>query len=167
MNLFSYTGASTLVAAQAGAEVLHVDASKPAITWARDNQNASGLQAKKIRWIPDDAMVFVQREIRRGNHYDAIIMDPPKYGRGTKGEVWQFEDSISKLLLESVKLLSKNPLFLLVNAYAVPISPTTLQNVLAGVTKNLKGKVTAGELGLQESHEKRILPMSLFARWEM
>ncbi len=164
LNLFSYTGASTLVAASAGASVVHVDASKPAITWANENQKASKLQDPKIRWIPDDVVKFVQREIRRGNKYDAIIMDPPKYGRGTHGEVWQFEEAIAPLLQDAVKLLARDALFMIVNAYAVPISPTTLHNVVADYAP--KGSIEVGELGLQELQSKRILPMSLFARWE-
>ena len=166
LSLFSYTGAATLAAAAAGAEVVHVDASKPAITWARENQNVSGLADKKIRWIPDDAAKFVQREIRRGNRYDAIVMDPPKYGRGTSGEVWQFETAIAQLLADCQKLLAEDAIFLLVNAYAVPISPITLQNLVSDVMPKTRGTIAAGELGLQETRSQRVLPTAIFARWE-
>ena len=125
LSLFSYTGAATLAAASAGAHVTHVDASKPAISWAVENQKLSGLETKPIRWIVDDALKFIKREERRGNFYDGIIMDPPKFGRGPKGEVWQFEKDFPDLLEISKAILKPTPLFFLVTAYTVPISPIT------------------------------------------
>lgn len=165
LSLFSYTGAATLAAAEGGAEVTHVDASKPAITWARENQNLSGLSEKHIRWIPEDALKFVKREIRRGSQYDAIIMDPPKFGRGTQGEVWKFEDNFAELLDYCRQILTDNPLFILVTAYAVPVSPITLSNLMNDVMKKHNGTVEAGELGLAQSNE-RILPTAIYCKWK-
>ncbi|HVZ67191.1 MAG TPA: class I SAM-dependent methyltransferase [Patescibacteria group bacterium] len=166
LNLFTYTGAGTLAASNAGANVVHVDASKPAITWARDNQRLSGLEQKPIRWIPEDAMKFVKREVRRNSRYDAIIMDPPKYGRGAQGEVWKFEEDFPELLDYCRQLMSDNPLFILTTAYAVPISPITLGNLMSDATKKLKGTIESGELALKQSGNERLLPTAIYSRWE-
>ncbi|MGE5041873.1 MAG: class I SAM-dependent methyltransferase [Candidatus Levyibacteriota bacterium] len=164
LSLFSYTGAATLAAAAAGALVTHVDASKPAISWAVENQKLSGLEPKPIRWIVDDALKFIKREERRGNIYDGIIMDPPKFGRGPKGEVWQFEEDFPELMESCTKILAKNPLFFLVTAYTVPISPITLTNMTADILPN-KEKIEFGEITIKESESGRQLPTSIYARW--
>jgi len=163
LNLFSYTGISTLVCAAADASVTHVDASHPTIGWAKQNQLASKLQDKPIRSILDDAMKFVQREIRRGAKYDAIIMDPPVYGRGPKGETWSFNTSFPMLMEDCQKLLPKNPLFILVNAYAISSSAIMLENVLMDYLP--KGKMECGELCLKEKSLGRLLSTGIFARW--
>lgn len=162
LSLFSYTGAATLSAAEAGAHVTHVDASKPAITWAAENQKLSGLTNKPIRWIADDALKFVKREERRGAKYDGIIMDPPKFGRGPKGEVWQFEKDFPELMQACKAILSPNPLFFLVTAYTVPVSPISLANVVSQTLKD--EKVEYGELSIMDSQEK-LLPTCIFSRW--
>lgn len=163
LSLFSYTGAATLAAAAAGAEVTHVDASKPAITWAVENQKLSQLDNKPIRWIVDDALKFVKREERRGSKYDGIIMDPPKFGRGPKGEVWQFEKDFPELLESSIRILSNTPVFFLVTAYAVPISPITLGNMLQNYLSS--ENIEYGELTIEDS-AKKLLPTALYARWK-
>ena len=163
LNLFSYTGISSLVCAAAAASVTHVDASHPTIGWAKQNQIASKLQDKPIRWILDDVMKFVQREIRRGNQYDAIIMDPPVYGRGPQGETWSFNTSFPMLMEDCQKLLSKNPLFVLANAYAISSSAITLENVLMDYLP--KGKMECGELCIKEKSLGRLLSTGIFARW--
>lgn len=162
LSLFSYTGAATFAAAEAGAQVTHVDASKPAISWAVENQKLSGLDARPIRWIVDDALKFVKREERRGNKYEGIIMDPPKFGRGPKGEVWQFERDFPELLDASRKILSHDPLFFLVTAYTVPISPITLGNMMADFMP--EGKLEYGEIAIEEFTSKRLLPTSIYSR---
>lgn len=162
LSLFSYTGAATLTAAAAGATVTHVDASKPAITWAVENQKLSGLTGSPIRWIADDALKFVKREERRGVKYDGIIMDPPKFGRGPKGEVWQFEDDIPELLESCRPILSDSPLFFLLTAYTVPVSPISLGNITSQILPD--SKVEYGELSI-ESSEGKLLPTSIFSRW--
>jgi len=167
LSLFTYTGASTFAAAAAGANVVHVDASKPAITWARDNQNASNLSTKPIRWIPEDAMKFVKREVRRGSRYDAIIMDPPKFGRGPQGEVWKFEENFPELLDYCRQILSDQPLFILTTAYSIPVSSITLSNMVADATRKLKnGTIEYGELALKQKSNSRILPTAIYCRWE-
>lgn len=165
LSLFTYTGASTLAAAAAGAKVTHVDASKPALTWARDNQKLSGLTEKPIRWIPEDALKFVKRDVRRNSRYDVIIMDPPKFGRGPQGEVWKFEESFPELLDYCRQLLSDKPLFVITTAYAVPISSITLSNLITDATRKLKGSVESGELGLKQKNG-RTLPTAIYSRWE-
>lgn len=162
LSLFSYTGAATLAAAAAGASVTHVDASKPAITWAVENQKLSGLANSPIRWIADDALKFVKREERRGVKYDGIIMDPPKFGRGPKGEVWQFEDDIPELLASCKPILSDAPLFFLLTAYTVPVSPISLGNVTSQILS--EDEIEYGELSIQDSQNK-LLPTSIFSRW--
>lgn len=165
LSLFTYTGASTLAASSAGAQVVHVDASKPAITWARDNQRLSQLTDKPIRWIPEDALKFVKREVRRVSRYDAIILDPPKFGRGPQGEVWKFEENFEELLDFCRQLLSGKPLFVLTTAYSVPISSITLANLVSDSFRKHKGKVEFGELGLKQKNE-RILPTAIYTKWE-
>jgi len=152
-----------LVCAAAGASVTHVDASRPTITWARENQNASKLHEKPIRWMLDDVVKFVEREIRRGSTYDAIIMDPPAYGRGPKGETWSFNESFPALMGNCQKLLSKNPIFVLVNAYAISSSALMLENVLNDYLPT--GNVECGELCLKEKSAERLVSTGIFARW--
>lgn len=166
LNLFGYTGIASLAAAAAGAKVTHVDASKPTIFWARENAKAAKLQDKPIRWIQDDALKFVEREIRRGNTYDAIIMDPPVYGHGPTGQIWQFNEDFPKLFARGVLLLSQHPLFVIVNAYAISSSALMLQNVMTDSLKNFGGKIAVGELVLEEKESKRPLSTGIFGRWE-
>ena len=167
LNLFAYTGGATVAALEAGAEVVHVDASKGMVTWAKENVASSKLNEKKVRYIIDDVNKFVAREIRRGNKYDAIIMDPPSYGRGAKGEVWQFENNIYDLVELCTKVLSDNPLFFLINSYTTGISSTVLANILnLTVNKEHKGKIEAGEIGLPMENSKLILPCGIYGRWE-
>lgn len=165
LNLFAYTGAASVACLAAGASVCHVDSSKGMVTWAKENVQSSGLQDKPIRFIVDDVQKFLEREIRRGNKYDAIIMDPPSYGRGTNGEVWQFESNIEALIEKSVKLLTNKPLFLLINAYTTGISSVVLENILRMKMKGM-GKVSSGELGLPMCGTELILPCGIYARWE-
>jgi len=166
LNLFGYTGASTLVCAAHGASVVHLDASKDAVTWARINAQASGLKEKPIRWIHDDALAFVRREIRRGNTYDAVIMDPPKFGRGAQGEIWKIEDNLSLILNLTQQILSPNPLFFIITAYTVEYSSEILRNTLAQVLQKYEGTIENGELGLQQRSNNFILPLSVFTRWQ-
>lgn len=165
LNLFSYTGISTLIAAKANAHVTHVDASKPALSWAVENQKLSDFSQKPIRWLIDDALKFVKREQRRGNTYDGILLDPPKFGRGPKGELWQFEDNFADLLNSCVEILAKNPKFIVVTAYAIPISAITLGRMLEQTMQKFHGTTEFGELGLAEKSSTKLLPTSLFARW--
>lgn len=163
LNLFAYTGVATLVAAKAGAMVTHVDASKPTIGWARENQEASGLGDKPIRWILDDCLKFCEREVKRGVKYDAVIMDPPVYGHGPDGRAWDFNRDFPKLMGVVAKILSPNPLFILVNAYAVSASSIMLGNVLTDL--KLGGKVEFGELALKEKSRERLLSTGIFGRY--
>lgn len=165
LNLFGYTGIATLAAAKAGAKVTHVDASKPTLNWAHENAEASGLKDHPIRWILDDAVKFVEKEIRRGNTYDAIIMDPPVYGHGPTGQVWKFNEDFPLLFNQITKVLSDNPLFIIVNAYAISSSSLMLQNVMEDNLKNLGGKIEVGELVLEEEKNKRPLSTGIFGRW--
>ena len=166
LNLFAYTGGATLAAAAAGAQVTHVDASKGMVTWAKENAAASGLSEAPIRWLVDDCVKFVEREIRRGNHYDAIIMDPPSYGRGPKGEIWKIEEAIHPLIKLCVKLLSPNPLFFLINSYTTGLQPAVLAYMLGTVMKKYDGIVTADEIGLPVSSNGLVLPCGASGRWE-
>ncbi len=167
LNLFAYTGGATVACSYAGAEVCHVDSSKGMVTWAKENVQASGLEKNPIRFIVDDVFKFVNREIRRGNTYDAIIMDPPSYGRGTNGEVWKFEDNLPELVELCSKVLSKNPLFFLINSYTTGISSTVLENILElTIGKKYKGKVVSGEIGLPMTNSKLVLPCGIYGRWE-
>ena len=165
LNLFGYTGGATLAALSAGAEVTHVDGSKAAITWAKENAELSGLDKKPVRWIIDDARKFVMREIKRGGKYDGIIMDPPSFGRGGKGEIWKIETDFIKLLEECSKILSDNPLFFLINGYASGYSSNAYYNSLKPVVEKYGGEFEIGELAIQESIGGRLLPCGIFARW--
>lgn len=162
LNLFAYTGGATMAALSEGAIVTHVDSAKSAIDWAKANALASGLGKNPVRWIEDDALKFVQREIRRSNTYDAIILDPPRFGRGPKGETWKIEADLPELLNGCKALLSKDPCFILVNAYTADLSSIVLGNMLTGIVG--KG-VTFGELALKETTGGRLLPNGIFARW--
>lgn len=164
LNLFGYTGGATCVLAQAGAEVTHVDASKAAITWAHENKKASKLDDAKIRFMLDDARKFVERDIKRGVTYDAILMDPPVYGKGVKKEKWHIDENFLPLLERSVKLLSKNPLFVVVTGYASEYSHIAYANALSGVLAGVK--IESGELAIKESNTERLLPAGIFARAE-
>ena len=167
LNLFAYTGGATVACLAAGAQVCHVDSSKGMVTWAKENIISSNLQDKKVRYIVDDVVKFVNREIRRGNTYDAIIMDPPSYGRGTNGEVWKFEENICDLVEICSQLLSKNPLFFLINSYTTGISSQVLENLLQlNIQKKYGGKLENGEIGLPMSHSSLILPCGIYGRWE-
>ena len=168
LNLFAYTGGATVACAAAGAEVCHVDASKGMVTWAKENLHTSGLGDKKVRFIVDDVVKFVEREIRRGNKYDAIIMDPPSYGRGPKGEVWQIEEKLYGQLNYVQMVLSDEPLFFLINSYTTGLSPIILEHILdATVAKKAKGgKIYGGEIGIPTSRDGKVLPCGIFGRWE-
>ena len=165
LNLFAYTGGATVACASAGASVCHVDSSKGMVAWAKENIASSGLEKRPVRYIVDDVVKFVNREIRRGNKYDAIIMDPPSYGRGANGEVWQFEENIADLVSLCTNVLSDNPLFFLINSYTTGISAKVLENLLEMNIKN-KGKLSSGEVGLPMQNSKLVLPCGIYARWE-
>ena len=165
LNLFAYTGGATVACSYAGASVCHVDSSKGMVTWAKENITSSGLQNNPVRYIIDDVVKFVSREIRSGNKYDAIIMDPPSYGRGTNGEVWKFEENISDLVELCTKVLSDRPLFFLINSYTTGISSTVLENILR-LNIKAKGKLSSGELGLPMKDSNLVLPCGIFSRWE-
>ena len=167
LNLFAYTGGATVACTSAGATVCHVDSSKGMVTWAKENIASSGLAERPVRYIVDDVVKFVNREIRRGNKYDAIIMDPPSYGRGANGEVWQFENNIYDLVDLCKNVLSDKPLFFLINSYTTGISSKVLENILnLTVCKKYKGKVSSGEVGLPMEKSNLILPCGIFGRWE-
>ncbi len=167
LNLFAYTGGATVACLSAGASVCHVDSSKGMTTWAKENVISSGLQDRSVRFIIDDVVKFVNREIRRGNKYDAIIMDPPSYGRGAKGEVWQFENNIYDLVELCSNVLSDDPLFFLINSYTTGISSQVLKNILNMVIdKKYRGEIDAGEIGLPMENSKLILPCGIYGRWE-
>lgn len=166
LNLFGYTGALTLVAAQAGAEVTHVDASKVAIGWARDNQRASGLEEAPIRWILDDALKFAARERRRGVRYDVIVLDPPAFGRGPQGQVWKVEEQLLPLLRDCAMLLNDDPLFVFLTAYRTGESALVLDNVLRSALSGRGGRHAVGEFALRPKGDGFVLPMSGFALWE-
>ncbi len=165
LNLFGYTGGATLICAKAGAEVVHLDGSKLSIAWARRNQIQSGLSDKPIRWILDDALAFLKREVKRGNYYDGIIMDPPAFGHGPKGEVWKIEENFTELMELSKKVLSKDPIFFLINGYASGFSPIAYQNNLRDMMSKYKGTIEIGELAIEENKTGRLLPSGIFARW--
>lgn len=165
LNLFAYTGGATLAAAAAGANVTHVDASKGMVTWAKENAVSSGLGNAPIRWIVDDCVKFVEREIRRGKTYDAIIMDPPSYGRGPKGEIWKIEDCIFPLVQLCTKLLSDQPLFFLINSYTTGLQPAVLAYMLGTELKRFHGHVDAQEVGLPVSSNGLVLPCGASGRW--
>ena len=167
LNLFAYTGGATVACLSVGASVCHVDSSKGMVEWAKENVISSGLQDRKVRYLIDDVMKFVNREIRRGNKYDAIIMDPPSYGRGKNGEVWRFEDNISDLVKLCMQVLSDDPLFFLINSYTTGISSQVLEDILRlSFNKKVKGKFSNGEIGLPTTDSKLILPCGIYGRWE-
>ena len=167
LNLFAYTGGATVACLSAGASVCHVDSSKGMTTWAKENVISSGLEKRPVRFIIDDVVKFVNREIRRGNKYDAIIMDPPSYGRGAKGEVWQFENNIYDLVSLCTNVLSESPIFFLINSYTTGISSEVLKNIIElTVEKKYKGKIEAGEIGLPMENSKLVLPCGIYGRWE-
>ena len=167
LNLFAYTGGASVACLKAGASVCHVDSSKGMCEWAKENVASSGLRDKPIRFLVDDVVKFVNREIRRGHKYDAIIMDPPSYGRGTNGEVWKFEDNIADLVKLCMNVLSDKPLFFLINSYTTGISSQVLENLLRiNIPKKAKGKFSHGELGLPMTNSKMILPCGIYGRWE-
>ena len=165
LNLFAYTGGATVACLSAGASVCHVDSSKGMVSWAKENVTSSGLQDRKVRYIVDDVVKFVNREIRRGNKYDAIIMDPPSYGRGTNGEVWKFEDNIYDLVELCSKVLTDKPLFFLINAYTAGISSMVLENILK-LNIHAKGKFSNGEIGIPMQNSNLVLPCGIYGRWE-
>ena len=166
LNLFAYTGGATLAAAAAGASVTHVDASKGMVTWAKENAISSGLKDAPIRWLVDDCVKFVEREIRRGNHYDAIIMDPPSYGRGPKGEIWKIEESVYPLIQLCIQILTDNPLFFLINSYTTGLQPAVLSYMISTVLGTANGTVTASEIGLPVSSNGLVLPCGASGRYE-
>lgn len=166
LNLFAYTGGATLAAAAAGASVTHVDASKGMVTWAKENAISSGLKDAPIRWLVDDCVKFVEREIRRGNHYDAIIMDPPSYGRGPKGEIWKIEESVYPLIQLCSQILTNNPLFFLINSYTTGLQPAVLSYMISTVLDTANGTVTASEIGLPVSSSGLVLPCGASGRYE-
>ncbi len=167
LNLFAYTGGATLAAAKAGAAVTHVDASKGMVTWAKENAEASGLGQAPIRYIVDDCVKFVEREIRRENRYDAVIMDPPSYGRGPKGEIWKIEDSIFPFLQLCAQVLSDRPVFFLINSYTTGLQPGVLAYMLSEVIgKKYQGRIVAEEIGLPVSSNGLVLPCGASGRWE-
>lgn len=165
LNLFGYTGLASLAAAQAGARVTHVDASRKVVSWAHENLQATGLDEDRVRWIVDDAVKFVQREGRRGTRYDGIILDPPKFGRGPKGEVWEFYKLLPDLLEACSQVLAARPLFVVLTAYAVKASSITLYQAVREMTASYGGTVTAGEVALVEKSAGRVLSLAIFARW--
>ena len=164
LNLFAYTGAATLACAKAGAEVCHVDASKSAVTWASENAKISGLGDKPIRYIVDDCIKFLKREIKRGIKYDAIIMDPPAFGHGPKDELWKIDEDFNSLLNLCKEALSENPLFVLMSGYASGYSPIAYEQCLSQIVK--EGDIKSGELGIESSDGGHILPCGIFARWK-
>jgi 23S rRNA (cytosine1962-C5)-methyltransferase len=166
LNLFGYTGGATLACAKAGALVTHVDASKTSINWGRENQELSGLIDLPIRWILDDALAFVKKEIKRGKLYDGILLDPPSFGHGPSGEMWKIEEGFLELIEDCKKLLSEKPLFLLLNGYSAGYSSIGYLNTISSLKSSFGGILEHGEMVLQESSEdKRLLPSGIFARW--
>ena len=165
LNLFAYTGGATLAAAAAGAAVTHVDASKGMVGWAKENAASSGLADKPIRWLVDDCGKFVEREIRRGNTYDGIIMDPPSYGRGPKGEIWKIEDSVFPFIIQCAKLMSDRPLFFLVNSYTTGLAPAVLTYMISLALKKYGGHVESQEIGLPVTGSGLVLPCGASGRW--
>lgn len=167
LNLFAYTGGATVAALEAGAEVVHVDASKGMVTWAKENVISSGLSDRPVRYIVDDVKKFVQREHRRGRQYDAVIMDPPSYGRGPSGEVWKIENELYPLIEDCMKILSDTPLFFLINSYTTGLSAQVLINILTmTLSKKFGGSVTADEIGLRMSANNLVLPCGISGRWQ-
>ena len=166
LNLFAYTGGATIAAAAAGASVTHVDASKGMVTWAKENAVSSGLGDAPIRWLVDDCVKFVEREIRRGNHYDAIIMDPPSYRRGPKGEIWKIEESVYPLVQLCSQILTDDPLFFLINSYTTGLQPAVLSYMMHTVLGKYNGTITAEEIGLPVSSNGLVLPCGASGRFQ-
>lgn len=164
LNMFAYTGGSTLAAARGGASVCHLDASKGVVDWARENAALSGLNDRPIRWIVDDVEKFVKKEIKRGRRYDAIILDPPSFGRGAKGEVWKIEEGLLMLLADCRELLSDDPLFILLSCHSPGFTPLVLQNLLAEMMKGYTCMLSCGEMAIHEA-TGRLLPSGAYARW--
>ncbi len=165
LNLFAYTGGATLACLKAGAEVVHVDAAKSMVNWAKENVQLSGLKDYPVRFIVDDCLKFVLRELRRQNTYDAIIMDPPSYGRGADGQLWKIEENIYSLVAQSVKLLSLDPLFFIINSYTTGLSPIVTKNILIRTLKGKEGTFEAGEIALPIEKSKTLLPCGATTRW--
>lgn len=167
LNLFAYTGAASVASLASGASVVHVDSSRGMVDWAKENVKVNHLEEKPIRFIVDDCLKFVEREIRRGNKYDAIVMDPPSYGRGPNGEVWKLENNLEYLVKKCSELLSDEPLFFLINAYTTGISSTVLYNILKlTVGAKYSGKIDNGEVGLQVRKNGLVLPCGIYGRWQ-
>lgn len=167
LNLFAYTGGATVASASAGAEVCHVDASKGVVQWAKENVQLSGLGGRPVRFITDDVFKFVQREERRGNRYDAIIMDPPSYGRGPNGETWKLETNLYPFVESCAGILTDKPLFFLINSYTTGLSPTVMHNILSmTVARKHGGRITCGEIGLPITSSGLFLPAGILSRWE-
>lgn len=166
LNLFAYTGGATVACLKAGAEVVHVDASKGMVQWAKENAVASGVADRKVRWIVDDCVKFVQREIRRGNKYDIIIMDPPSYGRGPGGEIWKLENEVYSFVELCSQVLSDNPIMVLINSYTTGLSPAVMQYILGALIKPKFGGVAeSDEIGLPVTQTEMILPCGASAIW--
>lgn len=167
LNLFAYTGGASVSCVAAGAHVTHVDSSRGMVDWCKENISSSNLPGTEIRYIVDDVVKFVQREIRRGNYYDAIVMDPPSYGRGTNGEVWDIEKNLNYLVKLCCEVLSDEPLFFLINSYTTGLSSTVLSNILSlTVNQKFKGKITSGEVGIPVKNSDLVLPCGIYGRWE-
>ncbi len=167
LNLFAYTGGATAAAAAAGASVAHIDSSKGMVTWAKENMISSGLENCPVRYIVDDVVKFVEREIRRGRKYDAVVMDPPSYGRGPNGEIWKIEDELFPLLEKCVQVLSENPLFFLINSYTTGLAPSVLSDLLQmTVVKKYGGSTEADEVGLPVENSALVLPCGASGRWQ-
>lgn len=167
LNLFAYTGGATVACLSVGASVTHVDSSRGMVDWCKENVKSSGLENAEIRYIVDDVVKFVQREIRRGNHYDAIIMDPPSYGRGANGEVWDIEKNLNYLVKICSEVLSDEPLFFLINSYTTGLSSMVLSNILnLNVNNKFTGMVSCGEVGLPIKNSELVLPCGIYGRWE-
>jgi len=166
LNLFGYTGMASLIAASAGATVTHVDASKQSVDWAKENQKLSGLENAPIRWIVDDVIKFLKKEIKRGERYDAIIMDPPQFGKGPKGEVWKIEEQLPELLSSCKQILSDKPLFIIFNMYSTELSSISVANLLSEMMVDKNGEIEIGELAIKEESGERLLSLSIFALWQ-
>ena len=167
LNLFAYTGGATVACLSAGANVTHVDASRGMVDWCKENVKSSGFQDREIRYLVDDVVKFVKREIRRGNKYDAIIMDPPSYGRGANGEVWDIEKNLNYLIELCSEILSDNPLFFLINSYTTGLSSYVLKNLLEiNVNRKYPGKLSCGEVGIPITNCNLVLPCGIYGRWE-
>ncbi len=166
LNLFAYTGGATVACLKAGASVVHVDSSRGMVDWCKENVASSNLSDKSVRYLVDDVVKFVKREIRRGNIYDAIIMDPPSYGRGKNKEVWNFEKDIDNLIKLCIDLLSDDPLFFQINSYTTGTSPKALENIFKLYMKKYQGIIESGEIGIKASNNELILPCGIYGRWE-